>query len=148
MNYNFDAPIPGQSLTALPGSAPYEMPPQFTNPNDAVEYLWGKLTQPKRARDLLLLLKKGMPVEGVVNTVLFQGIMDGKWTVDVALLIYQVVYWQVETLAKAKGVKYKDFNPNQQEEEFLDSFIDLLDEKPEDPMAAETPDTLFKGLLK
>ena len=31
----FDTPIPGQSLTDVPGNGPWEHPPQFTNIDDA-----------------------------------------------------------------------------------------------------------------
>ena len=39
----FDAPIPGQSLTDRPGNAAWEHPPQFTGPNEALEYIHGLL---------------------------------------------------------------------------------------------------------
>ena len=43
----FDAPIPGQSLTDTPGNSPWEHPPQFSNVNDAAEYVWNTLHEPE-----------------------------------------------------------------------------------------------------
>lgn len=144
--YNFDAPIPGQSLTMPPGAMAMEHPPSFTDPEQALEYIWNKLTVPKKARDLILLLKKGAPVEYIVNTVLFEGVIQGLWTVDVAMLMYQVVVWQVEKIAQMKGVKYKFRNDDPREEEFLSQFVDLLDVESSAPMPS-TSKSPFKGLL-
>lgn len=141
--YNFDAAIPGQSLTMQPGAMPMEHPPQFANPEDALEYLWDRLTIPKQATKLLLMLKKGVPIEFIVNTVLFEGVIQGKWTPDLALLMYQVVIWQVETIAKKKGVKYTLRNDDPQYDDFLSQFTDLL-EKPEE--VAPKKASVFKGL--
>lgn len=143
--YNFDAAIPGQSLTSPPGSLPMEHPAQFTDVNDALEFLFTKLTLPKQATKLILLLKKGTPVEYIVNTVLFEGVMQGRWTVDVAMLMYQVVFWQVESIAKFKGVKTTLFNDDPQHEDFLSQFVDLLEEKPSTP--APQKQSPFKGLM-
>lgn len=144
--YNFDAPIPGQSLTQMPGASPMEYPPQFPDVNDALEFLWEKLTTPKQTTRVLLLLKKDTPVEYIVNTLLFQGVASGKWTVDTALLMYQVVFWQIEAIAKLKGVKYKDKNPDVQQEEFLSQFTDLL-QKPEPAEVTPKSPSVFKGLV-
>lgn len=141
--YNFDAPIPGESLTKMPGAMPMEMPPQFPDPNDALNYLWDKFTHPKQATRLILLLKKGAPVEAIVNTVLFEAVAQGKITVDVALVIYQVVYWQIEIIAKTKKVKYTTKNPDTKQDEFLAQFTDLLNE----PEEQETKPSIFKGLM-
>lgn len=146
--YNFDAPIPGQSLTTLPGSSPMQHPPQFPNLNDALEYVWDKFTNPKHATRIILLLKSGVPVEYIVNTVLFQGVATGSWTVDVALLMYQVVYWQIESIAKLKKIKYKGKNPDVKQNDFLSQFTDMLNKPNEsvpDPTAPSTP-SIFKGL--
>lgn len=142
--YNFDAPIPGESLTKMPSSMPMEMPAQFSDPEQALNYFWDKLTIPKKATQLILLLKKGAPVESVVNTVLFEAIAQGVVTVDLALNLYQIVYWQVETIAKSKGIKYKTKNPDPVYDEFLAQFVDLLKE-PDEQEAKKT--SIFKGLM-
>lgn len=147
--YNFDAALPGESLTKTPGSMPMEHPPQFTNPNDALEYLFGRFTSPKQATKLILLLKKGVPVEYLVNTLLFEGIAQGKWTVDVALLMYQVTYWQIESIGKLKGIKYKGKNNDPKHDDFLSQFVDLLDNTdtpPSETSSVPAKTSIFKGL--
>ena len=39
----FERPVPGQSLTTTPKSAPYERPPEITDPIEALDYHLDKL---------------------------------------------------------------------------------------------------------
>lgn len=140
--YSFDAPIPGESLTKMPGGSAMEHPPQFTDLEDALEYVWKRFTSPKHSLNVVLLLKKGMTVEYIVNTIMFQGVAQGKWSVDLALLMYQVVFWQVEAIAKLKKINYKGKSPDVKQNEFLSNFVDLLEE----PREASVPLSIFKGI--
>lgn len=123
MAYNpFSAPVPGQSLTKPRGGMPMERPPQFTDINDAAEYVWDRLTQPKQVVRLLAQIKDGVPVEYIVRTILFEGVMQGKWSPDIALNLAQICTWQIEALAKAKGLGYVLKNPDNDQDEFLAQF--------------------------
>lgn len=142
----FDAPIPGQSLTMQRGSMAMERPAQFTDPNTALEYVFDRLTQPKKIVMLLAQLKDGCPVEYLTRAILFEGIIQGKWTPDVAMLMAQVIMWQIEAIAKLKGIKVTLKNPDPKYDEFMANYIDLLTKK-EEPTA--TPEKaasfFFKG---
>ena len=43
----FDAPVPGQSLTDTPGNARWEHPPEYTDVEEASEYVWERLHKKK-----------------------------------------------------------------------------------------------------
>ena len=148
-DYNFDAPIPGQSLTMHPGSLALEHPPQFTDPNDAAEFLWKQLTSPKQVVKLVLLLRD-TPVEYIARTVLYTGVINGKWTPDLAMLLFNVCMWQIEAIAKTKKIKYKTLNDDTAHTDFLSNYINILDEKTEPSLKVSTPTKgtgMFKGLL-
>jgi hypothetical protein len=116
----FDAPIPGQSLTTPPGAAPYERPPQFTKPDEAAEYVFDKMTSPKNAIKLQTALENGATVESIVNTTLFAGFREGKWTPDVAAIIAKPVLYQVTAIAKKLGVEnFQIFNPDTETAKFV-----------------------------
>ena len=53
----FDTPIPGQSLTNTPGNYPWEHPPQYTNIEDATEYVWDILHREENLDQVLTFLK-------------------------------------------------------------------------------------------
>jgi hypothetical protein len=123
-----------------------EMPVQFVYADDALEYMFDKLTQPKELTKLQLLLQSGISIEAVTNTLLFTGVATGKWTVDLALLMYQVVFWQIEAIAKLKKIKYTHKNVDIEHEKFLSNFTNLLN-TPEEAPEPEKKSAIFKGLL-
>lgn len=99
----FDSPIPGQSLTDTPGNSAWEHPPQYTDLNEAAEHVWDRLHDPEKLEQLILLLQSGISVEGLVKGVLFSGFMEGKWTVDLGLLLTEIIFNQVVAIGmKAK----------------------------------------------
>ena len=53
----FDAPTPGQSLTDTPGNAAWEHPPEFTDVEEASEYLWQNLHEEKILDQVISFLK-------------------------------------------------------------------------------------------
>jgi len=104
--YNsFDAPIPGQSLTDEPGNAAWEHPPQMTNIHEISLFIFKRLTTPKIAEQIILMLQEGVPAEALARTVLFGGFTEGKWSVDAALLIAESVLKMIVAIGMKGGVK-------------------------------------------
>jgi hypothetical protein len=103
----FDGPIPGQSLTAEPGNAPWEKPSKFSDPLDAFEMYMEKLGDEEVIDDVMDMLDIGVPVSVVAGTMLSMGVMEGMHTVDVKLLLKPLLMTQIKTLADVTGVDYK-----------------------------------------
>lgn len=103
----FDGPIPGQSLTAEPGNAPWEKPSKFSDPMDALEAYMEKLGDEDTLDDIMDMLDIGIPVSVVAGSMLSTGVMDGIHTVDVKLLLKPLLMLQIKTLADVSGVEYK-----------------------------------------
>lgn len=107
----FDRPVPGQSLTAAPGSRLWEQPPQFANPQEAIEYTINKIDSREQARDEMLnLMQSGSPIEAIVNSIAFMGFSEGKWSPDVAELIKVPVTAYLVGLALDNDVDAQLFN--------------------------------------
>jgi hypothetical protein len=104
-NNPFDAPVPGQSLTDKPGNSAWEHPPQFTDTEEAAEYIWDKITQPEFADQVVAMLDAGIPVEAIGRIIVFSGFTEGKWTPDVGFILAEVVMKMVATIGVTAGVK-------------------------------------------
>ncbi len=149
----FDAPIPGQSLTQAPGASPVEHPPQFVHLDEALEFTWEQIHKKKPAVKLITLLKGGMPVQALAQTIIYQGLLQSKWSVDLALLMLQTVMWQIEAVAKLKGIKVKTFNDDREYQQFLLQSDQLLAQQQSNtstadaapPTPPEQSGTGFKG---
>ena len=119
----FDAPIPGQSLTDTPGNAKWEHPPQFTDVEEASEYVWEKMHEPNILEQIVTFLDNDVPVEAVARMILFGGFMEGKWTPDVAILLSEIVFKQVIAIGVAREVKnMKMFLKDQSNNKFRRAF--------------------------
>ena len=104
-NNPFDAPVPGQGLTDKPGNYPWEHPPQYTDTQEATEFVWEKLTQPQFAQQVVAMLDSGIPVEAIGRIIVFSGFTEGKWTPDLAFLITEPIMKMIATIGITSGVK-------------------------------------------
>jgi hypothetical protein len=100
----FDAPVAGQGLTDEPGNYPWEHPPQFTDPDEAADFVWDRLHRPEFMEQVIAMLDAGIPVEALGRIIIFNGFMEGKWTPDVAFIIAEPVMKMIATMGLTAGV--------------------------------------------
>jgi hypothetical protein len=105
-NNLFDAPIPGQSLTAELGARPWQQPPQYTTVEEAFEFYATKLTDPEINDSLLDALEMGTPVGPVAEILVQSGAMEGKHSIDVSILILPVLMELIAYVADEAGIEY------------------------------------------
>lgn len=101
---HINGPIPGQSLTHAPKSMPWENPPQHTELAPTMEHLWDQLIQPDNMKQIIYLMEMGLSIEEITRTVLFAGFTMGKWTPDLALLMYKPLTLLLMAMAKRAGL--------------------------------------------
>ncbi len=101
----FDAPIPGQSLTDTPGNAPWEHPPQYTNPEEILDGLYDKITDGEFSQQLIAMLDAGVPVEAIVRVMVFGGFMQGKFTPDVGFMMVAPLMKLIAAVGIRAGIK-------------------------------------------
>jgi len=126
----FDAPVPGQSLTDTPGNARWEHPPEYTDVEEASEYVWERLHKEKILEQIITFLENNIPVEAVARMVLFGGFMEGKWTPDVAVLLSEIVFKQIVAIGvRAEVPNMKMFLKDQSNNKFRSKFAKFKVEK-------------------
>jgi len=100
----FDLPVPGQSLTAEKGASSFEQPPQFTDIQDAVDYLFDSMTKQSTVDNLLRVIDTGMPLMSLAEPMLLSGASEGLWNVDLAMLLIEPTITIMAGLAHMAGV--------------------------------------------
>tara|TARA_R100000781_G_scaffold113815_1_gene83162 strand:- start:2343 stop:2864 length:522 start_codon:yes stop_codon:yes gene_type:complete len=151
--YNpFDAPVPGQSLTDTPGSAPWEHPPKHAKVEDAIEFITESLAGEQNGTRALTLLKIGIPIEALVKIITFSGFLEGKWSVDVAKMLEPMVGMLLAKMGTTAGIKEMRININDAADtEFYESAARHQDAMKEDEMVdleeVELPETQGAGLM-
>ena len=89
---SFNAPIPGESLAHPPGSFPWDRPPQYTKPDEAITFIWKNLIKPSQLPKILHLLENGATVADIAKGTLVAGFQKGLWSIDLMMLIDQNVF--------------------------------------------------------
>ena len=99
--------IPGQSLTNSP-EEPYnwERPSEYTNPREAMMYVFETLTVPETTTNILLSLNKGVGVIDIASITLYSGFLEGKWSPDLMTLLMEPTMYMIMALAEKADIPY------------------------------------------
>jgi len=99
--------IPGQSLTNSPDQ-PYnwERPSEYTNPREAMLYVFESLTVPETTTNILLSLSKGVGVIDIASITLYSGFLEGKWNPDLMLLLMEPTMYMIMALAEKANIDF------------------------------------------
>lgn len=99
--------VPGQSLTNDP-SQPYnwEKPSEYTNPREAMLYVFESLTVPETTTNILLSLNKGVGVIDIASITLYSGFLEGKWNPDLMMILMEPTMYMLMALAEKADIKY------------------------------------------
>lgn len=97
--------IPGSSLTRDPDDpAPYERPPEYVNIHEASEWIFSQLIDEDNYEQLIQTLLDDIPIMDVAQVLLFKGFTEGKWTVDLMMLLAEPTAYMILALAERAGV--------------------------------------------
>ena len=145
----FDAPIPGQALTHELGARPWQSPPQYSTVDEAVDYYTSRLSTPEATSQIVEILKMGIPVTSLANTIQMGSIMDGKHSIDVGMLVLPLIVEVIMYIAEQEGIDYDDgltdVKDNKTNEAILENIRTQMKEKAgepveEEPVVEETPE--------
>lgn len=104
----FERPIPGQSLTTTPKNAPYERPPEITDPELAIQVHLARLTDPEAMEEAMFHLEMGMDIVTLTEGILRSAVLAGVHSVDTSLIVAPVVHEYIKSTADALGVPYEE----------------------------------------
>lgn len=94
---------PGHSLTDTPNKWAWDKPSEFSNPDDALDYVIEGLEKAGTKRDLTRMMAAGVSIEELVTQIGFKGFMEGFYTPDVAELIKPSIAIYLMGLADDNG---------------------------------------------
>lgn len=110
------APIPGMSLTQEPGNSPYEQPPLYDKPEDALAMYFEKFNDEDIFDDVLFALSNGFPLEDLVDSMTSVGAMEGYHSLDVKMMIAPVIHEYLSTVAESAGIDFVEMAGPSKEE--------------------------------
>lgn len=102
-----DGPIPGENFTSDTKNYPWHQPPEFTDLGKALDKLSIKLTDKKTVNKLVTTMEMGFPLVSVAQLILMEGVGQGKWTVDLALLMSGPTTKILQIIADSFEIEYE-----------------------------------------
>ena len=126
----FNRAIPGQSLTTPPKSAPYERPPQISDPLEAIDYHLEQLDDPKAVEELMFFLEFGVDLSTLVEGIARKAVLDGIHSIDISLSIAPVIHEYVKGYADAMDIDYDEgFEDEEQDRKLSEARNEILARK-------------------
>ena len=102
----FEAPIPGMAMTHELGARPWQQPAKQPSVEEALHYYLPRMQDDAFTDSLLNVIEMGMPLTTLANTIQLAGVMEGRHSVDVGILIMPVLIEMMQLVADAEGIEY------------------------------------------
>ena len=102
----FNAPVPGESLTASPATQqPWETPPRYTDQDKAMEAVYMELTAPDNLEKLIDIINDGTPLDEIAQVVLYKGYSEGLFSPDLMMLLIEPTLYLLIAIADYADIK-------------------------------------------
>ena len=122
-------PIPGQSLTNDPEQPyPWETPPEFANPREAVDDILSNLLQPAAVKEIINSLSSGASVGDLAMAIVYAKFVEGKINPDVMMLSMEPVMYLLMAIGEEANIEYNIDNDDidePDEEEMAEKMAEL-----------------------
>jgi len=102
----FNAPIPGESLTASPDTPKaWEQPPRYTEQDEAMMAVYMELTETSTLKKLIGIINDGVPLDEIAQVILYKGYTEGQFTPDMMLMLAEPTIYLLISIADYAEIK-------------------------------------------
>ena len=112
--------VPGYGMTQPKGQWAWENPPKYTDPELAFESVMQQFTSDDHRTNILKLMLAGVSIEEIINTTMFNGFAEGKFTPDVAELVKPALAVLLIDIAREENIPFKIFTDPIEDTEISD----------------------------
>lgn len=104
----FDRVQPGFSLTQEPKGAPFENPPDITDPEEAAMYHLDRMNNADAFEDISYFLEEGIDIPTLVQGILRNAVFQGVHSIDVSLIVAPTLHEFIKDIGDITGVDYDE----------------------------------------
>jgi hypothetical protein len=101
-----NGPIPGENLISDERNYPWHRPPDFDNLNDAMEFLIEAISEKPKLFGVLNVLENEITVAELSQALVMASMMEGRFTMDFALLLAGPLTKYISILAEGYEIDY------------------------------------------
>jgi len=150
----FDRPPAGYSLTQEPKGAPFENPPEMSDPTEVARYHLNRLSDPELIEDAMFFLEQGVDIMSLVQGMLRGAVMQGLHSIDVSLIVAPVLHEFIKQAADVTDTPYEEGFDDKESKAVIKytrdvarakSMLDKLDIKPDETEEAMSDKSMIVG---
>lgn len=102
-----DAPIPGENWTSDTRGQPWHRPPDMSGYDEIIENILQSLKRKQFQTKIISMVDAGLPIAFVVSFILMKGVGEGKWSIDMAIIVAGPVAHFLAILARSYEIPVK-----------------------------------------
>jgi len=121
-----DAPIPGMAMTHELGARPWQTAAQFTTVDEAIEYYMSRMATEEYMEQAVDVLEMGVPITTIANTMQMAGVMEGKHSIDVGMLVTPLIMEMLMLIGDNADINYDDGLTDIKEDTVSDSMLEKM----------------------
>ena len=104
----FNAPIPGTAMTRELGSRPWQRPYQYSTIEDVTNYYTSKFRDAVVQDNIISAVQTKVPLTTIANSVQLAGVMEGKHSIDLGVLVSPIIVELMKVAANAEDVEHNN----------------------------------------
>ena len=143
-------PIPGQGLTSDPENPyPWEKPPEFTDLEDGLQYVFGRLINPEVYVSIMNVIDDGTALMDITQGILFKGFTEGKWNPDLMMMLAEPTTYMLMALAERADIDFKVYKGEEEDEDAEATLfnIDIDKQKLKELRSVSKSQEIPKGMI-
>jgi|TARA_R110001599_G_scaffold160301_1_gene348017 hypothetical protein len=143
-------PIPGQGLTSDPENPyPWEKPPEFTDLEDGLQYVFGRLINPEAYVSIMNVIDDGTALMDITQGILFKGFTEGKWNPDLMMMLAEPTTYMLMALAERADIDFKVYKGEEEDEDAEATLfnIDIDKQKLKELRSVSKSQEIPKGMI-
>jgi len=119
------------------GGRPWQQAPQYTTVDEAIEYYLDRMSSEEFTDQLVDVLEMDVPVTTLANTIQMAGVMDGKHSIDVGMLVMPLLMEMIMLVGDMADVKYDSGMENPNKGKTRDTMLESIRTKLEREIKAK-----------
>jgi hypothetical protein len=102
-----NGPIPGENLISDERNYPWHRPPDFDNLNDSMDFIIETVSEKPKLFAMLNALENEITIAELSQTILMSFMMEGRFTLDFALLLAGPLSKYLSIIAEGYDIEYE-----------------------------------------
>ncbi|OUW96936.1 MAG: hypothetical protein CBD97_00250 [Pelagibacteraceae bacterium TMED237] len=118
---DFNAPIPGEMLTAELGERPWQRPSKYSDITDVLNHYTENLLNTKVITKILTVIEQGVDLATIAETMMLSSVMEGTHSIDTGVLAIPYIVELLEYLCEEAGIEYNVGDEDEEDDSFINS---------------------------